>query len=41
MRQFTIFESTWDKRLFVGGSMGLSPVIESIRDIVREDDMMP
>ncbi len=36
MRPFPFFEATWDKRVFVGGSMGLRPVLEKIRDIVEE-----
>ncbi len=36
MRPFTIFKTPWEKRIFVGGSMALSPIIEKIRDVVNE-----
>lgn len=37
MRPFTIFKTPWEKRVFVGGSMGLSPVIEQIRGVVNKE----
>ncbi len=35
LREFMKFSMRWDRRVFIGGSHGLSPVIELIRDKVQ------
>jgi hypothetical protein len=35
-RKFTVFDSEWAERVFIGGSGGLSPIIEYMRNMVEK-----
>ena len=41
LKPFTVFEKEWEKRVFVGGTIGLRFIIEKVADIVSELDYEP
>jgi hypothetical protein len=41
LRPFTKFDSEWERRVFVGGSIGLGFIIDKIADIVHESGYDP